>query len=84
MQPQSQGTGRVAAQLFSARPRQFIAPSRGTGSSEIGGDGCPEWGAECCRRSAWGSAVYLERVDTVREIEVLSTELLDIDPYIVP
>ena len=44
--------------------------------------GCPAWGAEFCLHTAWGAAVYLERVATVQEIEVLSTELLGHGPYI--
>ena len=82
IQPQGQGSGKAVTKLFSTRLRPFATPARSTDSPELGDDGCPEWGAEFCRRSARGSVLYLERVATVREIEVLSAELLDMDPCI--
>ena len=61
----------------------MATPSRHTARVDLSADGCPEWGSNFCLISTRGSTVYWERVNTVREIEVLSTELLDKDPYLV-
>ena len=82
IQTQGLASGKAAAKLFTTQPRSFVAPAHGSSSLDLGDDGCPAWGAEFCLRSARGTAVYLEQVATVREVEVLSTELLDHDPYI--
>ena len=73
----------VSTRLFTTRPRSFSAPVRGSSAVDLSDDGCPAWGAAFCLRSDRGSTVYLERVAAVREVEVLCTDFLDHDPYIV-
>ena len=75
--------GGTSVKLFSPRARPMATPSRHTARVDLSADGCPEWGSNFCLLSTRGSTVYCERVNTVREIEVLSTELLDKDPYLV-
>ena len=73
-------SSRAVSRLFTTRPRSFSAPVRGSSAVDLSDDGCPAWGAAFCLRSPRGSTVYLERVAAVREVEVLSTDLLDHDP----
>ena len=75
--------GGTAVRLFSPQPRLMATPSRHAAHVDLSDDGCPSWGSNLCMLSTRGSAVYWERVATVREIEVLCTELLDKDPYLV-
>ena len=76
-------SGRAVTKLFSMRPRPFVVPDQDLGASDLGDDRSPAWGADFCMRSPRGTTVYLGRVATVREIEVLSTDLLNHNPYIV-
>ena len=73
----------VSTQLFTTQPRSFSAPVQGLSAADLSDNGCPTWGAAFCLCSDWGSTVYLERVAAVREVEVLCTDLLNHDPYIV-
>ena len=66
--------GGTSVKLFPPRARPMAIPSRHTARVDLSADGCPEWGSNFCLLSTRGSAVYWERVNTVREIEVLSTE----------
>ena len=83
IQTQEPALSKAVAKLFTTWPRSFVAPAHGSSSVDLSDDGCPAWGAEFCLHSAQGTTVYLEQAATIQEVEVLSTELLGHNPYIV-